>query len=515
MALSITTSATNFYVSPSGSPSNNGLTPATALIDIGQAGLLTQPGDTVFVMSGTYTNPDSNSNVVDIWRSGTAGHPIVYTNYPGDTPLIRSGNWAGIQVQGADYIVIDGFTVVGYNDSVTLAYAQAQENNTDNPLTAGNGIGCAPKYGNDSIKAHHVAIRNCKVSKCGGAGIYSDRSDYLDIENNTVSECGWYSPYGNSGISLYQNWNSDSAAGIKNYVIGNTCFGNQNLIPFYAVGSITDGNGIIIDDARNTQNGSTLGVYLGRTYVANNVVYGNGGRGIHCYLSDRVTIVNNTCYHNCQSPYVHDGEYTSYGTDSVYFVNNIASPDMGIPPIDTGVITTHLTVAYNLWTANDSPATPLGTNTVMGPANFTNPSTGASADFHLLAGSAAIGAGTHMYAPATDKDGDTRPALDAVDIGAYRFQALAGIVSMAEMGAALRVYPNPAQNTLMLALPNNAPAAVDIVIYDLSGRVVENTSRSIDTPSYIDIAGLAGGPYLIKAHDGNHQYLPTIFVKED
>jgi len=294
--------------------------------------------------------------------------------------------------------------------------------------------------------------------------------------------------------------------------MGNTCYGNQNLIPFYAVGSITDGNGIIIDDARNTQNGSTLGVYLGRTYIANNVVYGNGGRGIHCYLSDRVTIVSNTCYHNCQSPYVHHGEYTSYGTDSVYFINNIASPDTGISPIDTGVITTHLTVAYNLWATNDSLATPFGANTVTGPANFVNPSTDASADFHLLVGSAAIGAGTHWYAPAADKDGNPRAAMDSVDIGAYQYQVPGGIASVTGQRDLLIIYPNPAQNTLMLTLPNAPGSTIDIVIYDLSGRIVQNTSLSINTP-YIDISDLACGPYLIKAYGAEYQYAPTTFVK--
>jgi hypothetical protein len=74
------------------------------------------------------------------------------------------------------------------------------------------------------------------------------------------------------------------------------------------------------------------------------------------------------------------------------------------------------------------------------------------------------------------------------------------------------VYPNPAQNTLMLTLPNAPGSTIDIAIYDLSGRIVQNTSLSINTP-YIDISGLASGPYLIKAYEAEYQYKPTVFVK--
>jgi len=55
MLATISSFATNYYVSPTGSASNNGLSPATAKNDIEDAGLLTVLGDTVFVMNGTYT----------------------------------------------------------------------------------------------------------------------------------------------------------------------------------------------------------------------------------------------------------------------------------------------------------------------------------------------------------------------------------------------------------------------------------------------------------------------------
>ena len=420
---SISLFATNYYVSPTGSSSNNGLSPATAKDDIEEAGLLTSPGDTVFVMNGTYSWYNPNSDVVDIYNSGTANNWIVFINYPGHHPLIKSKNWAAISIQGADYVEVNGFEVIGNADSVTLAYAQSQQNNTNNPITSGNGIGCRSQYSNPSNLSHHIIIRNCKVSKCPGGGIFTYNADYIRIENNIVSECAWYAPFGNSGISLYQNWNSDSSTATKNFVVGNTCYRNENYIPFFASGSITDGNGIIIDDERNTQNGSTLGIYAGKTYIANNLVFDNGGRGIHCYESDKVIIVNNTAYKNCQSPAVKDGEYTAYSADSISFINNIAFPISGVPPVSkSSTSTTHLIVDHNLWAANSGIANPLGTNTITTPPNFILPSANPLlADFHLQARSTAINKGTHKQAPANDKDGNIRVSTDSVDIGCYEY----------------------------------------------------------------------------------------------
>ena len=172
LGLHFTHYATNYYVSPTGSSSNNGLSLATPKNDIEEAGLLTQGGDTVFILNGTYTKSNPNDNVVNIRNSGTANNWIVFINFPTNQPMIRAKNWSGIGIQGADYIEINGLEVIGYADSVTLAYAQAEQNNYNNPITSGNGIGCAPEYNNPQNKSHHITIRNCKVSKCPGGGIY-------------------------------------------------------------------------------------------------------------------------------------------------------------------------------------------------------------------------------------------------------------------------------------------------------------------------------------------------------
>ena len=68
-------------------------------------------------------------------------------------------------------------------------------------------------------------------------------------------------------------------------------------------------------------------------------------------------------------------------------------------------------VDYNVWYAGSK----VGTHDKVAASGFRN---AAAADFHLNAGAAAIDAGSPTNSPATDIDGDTRPAGKAPDAGA-------------------------------------------------------------------------------------------------
>ncbi len=468
--------AVNYYVSPSGNDDNDGLTTATAFETIEKSTYVVAPGDTVFIRNGIYTKTSPESLIAYLTISGTAGNPITFKNYPNENPILQMNgtNWAGFSINGCDYITIEGFTIIGNNDNITLAYAQSEQLNIGNPATSGSGIAINTEFNNEINKPHHIIVRNCKISKCGGGGIYSYNADYVTIENNTIWECGWYAPYGNSGISMYQNWNSDTNnADFKNFITGNTCYRNENFIPFYVVGSITDGNGIIIDDGRNTQNNSTLGVYLGKTYVANNLVFDNGARGIHIFESDNVLVINNTCYKNCKSPTTREGELTAFYASNVNFVNNIVAPGIEVPPISQ-FEANNIIALNNLFTSNESLANPVGTNTIIGNAAFVNPSTNfIEADFHLQQNSAAIGAGSTTNAPINDKDGINRLTNGTVDIGCYEYVNALNISSF-ELDKIL-VYPNPAKDYFSIQIPFNINLEnIKVNVIDLQGRIVKS-----------------------------------------
>jgi parallel beta-helix repeat protein len=420
-----------YYVSGTGSDSNDGLSISNAFRLLQNATDHTQPGDTVLVMNGTYSQAEPTWNVMNITRSGRADAWIAYKAYPGHTPKVKVRNWTGINVDGAAYILLEGFTVEGNRDEVSLDYALSQKNNLNNPITSGNCMGVVPKYqSNPEVRAHHIIIRNNNVSKCPGGGIYTTRADYIRVEDNIIWGNAYYAPYANSGLSFYQNHDIDNNTGAKMFIRRNVIYGNKNFVPFYFSNDnpdqrvITDGNGIIIDDARNTQSfvGSSGTPYRGCTFIANNIVYENGARGIHVFLSDNVTIINNTTYRNSSNPATPDGEITTIWASDVKVYNNIlyarsdrpANTRIGTPENpsdkDTQVFD------YNLVFSGTGFDTNKLNNIVGKNPNFVN---AAAKDFRLQSNSPTIDAGSSSLFARYDFNLVARPLGNGVDIGAY------------------------------------------------------------------------------------------------
>ncbi|MHC5830606.1 MAG: hypothetical protein ACYT04_85340, partial [Nostoc sp.] len=75
----------------------------------------------------------------------------------------------------------------------------------------------------------------------------------------------------------------------------NIVYDNQSLVPWSKAGKITEGHGIMLDTTNQSKDGTP---YLGKTLIANNIVYNNGNSGIGAFKADNVDIVNNTVYKN-------------------------------------------------------------------------------------------------------------------------------------------------------------------------------------------------------------------------
>jgi hypothetical protein len=403
-----------YYVSASGSDSNNGLSATSPFKTLQKSANLTNPGDTVLIMNGVYTNDHPKGESIKITRSGTANAWITYKAYPGHFPKLKHNGWNGILIQdGASYIEINGLEVIGNNATITLDYAMSQRFNTSNPLTNGN---CISIDGRRNGHPHHIRILNNKVHDCPGAGISAIQADYVTIEGNEVFNNAWYSVFGNSGISLYQNWRFDSNTGYKMFVRRNKVYNNRQYIPWIVTGKIQDGNGIIVDDSKNTQNNSTLGAYTGRTLVENNITYKNGGTGIHTYHSEHVDIVNNTAYLNNQSPEIDQGQILGNSSSDVRILNNI----LYAPPnkyVNNNYRNTNVTYNYNLY-ANSTLIRVKGPNDIVADPKFVNPSQG---DFRLQQTSPAINNAYSWKSLKSDYAGKFRPSSTGYDIGAYEY----------------------------------------------------------------------------------------------
>ncbi|WP_335030212.1 choice-of-anchor Q domain-containing protein [Nostoc sp.] len=407
--ISAVSTATTYYVSGQGNDKNSGLTTSSAFRTIQRAADLTDPGDTVLIMNGVYKNSGNAGSVVNIERSGNAKAWIRYKAYPGDSPKIQHNTWSGIGLSnGVSYIEINGLEVIGNNANVTLAYALNQKWNSSNRLTNGTCISVEGRVN----AVHHINILNNKVHDCGGAGISVMGADYVKVDNNTVFNTSWYSVYGCSGISFLKSYNSDNNRGYKMFVTNNRVYNNRMYIPWIGAGKITDGNGIIVDVSKLSQGGS----YRGRTLIANNITYWNGGSGIHAHDSEHVDIVNNTAYGNGQTSSLKKGQiYAGYSSDVKIF-NNIISAYPG-QKANSNMKNTNVTYDYNLYTKG-AEITVMGPHDIIGDPQFVNPSNG---DFRLKANSAAINKGYYWKDLKTDYAGKPRSA-GRYDIGAYEHQ---------------------------------------------------------------------------------------------
>ncbi len=401
-----------YYVSGTGNDKNDGLKEGAAFRTLQKAADLVQAGDTVYVMNGTYNSP--YANILSLAnKQGRADAPITFTALPGHTPVLQANknNWNAISITGSSYLVIEGLTLVGARDEITLDYALQQKNNTNNPATSGNGIFVDYIKGASNKRSHHITINNNNVSKFPGGGIGTREADYITIENNIVSGNAWYSPYGNQGITVYQSWNSDNnVTDYKIIIRGNTSYDNNSLVPWFVAGKITEGHGIMLDK-------SYIGdvAYTGKVLISNNLTYNNGGSGIQIFKGiNPVDVINNTTYNNSQT--ISNGEIFLNSAQNVHVSNNIFYARNG--QVTTSIVNSSNNVFDNNLAYN-------GTFRGTGSGNIINKDPlfvdAAKGNFRLKPESPAIDAGSNAFNSITKNiplDGDGNGTA-VIDIGAY------------------------------------------------------------------------------------------------
>jgi parallel beta-helix repeat protein len=399
-----------FYIAPSGNDTNPG-NEAKPWQTLQHAADTLKPGETVLVKSGTYTG-----GCLRIKTSGLPDQPITFKAYPGQTPRLETDNNYGCYavLVVASYIEFNGF-------EVAFTY------NTGDPKGwMGNGIGVSGYEAPEKL-AHHVRIVNNKVHDFPGGGIETIWADYITFEGNVSYGNAFWSTYQNSAMSLYQNVNFDQASGVHNVIRGNIAYRNENKVPNTANPStITDGNCIIVDDSRKTQNWTNQPnqphqsePYTGLTLIENNVCFDNGGRGVHVYSSDNVLARNNTLFKNERTPNIDNGELTAIDASDVHFVNNIVYARSDKPANGT-FNATNIVFERNLYFNTTNIPNKADNDLSVADPQFVQPSTDpALANFRLKSSSPALDAALTSQMPALDLEGHTRPQGSGPDLGAY------------------------------------------------------------------------------------------------
>ena len=249
-------------------------------------------GDRVVVLDGWY-----RENVY-LGNSGYGGGEIV----------LEAENREGARLEGwissndQSYIIVDGFDVT-------------------------NSSQIPPTKGISFVRCHHITVRDCRVRDCYGGGIAFDKTDWVLCEWNIVHNNAYFNPGQHSGISIYQpeyRGNDGRRYGI--IIRNNTSFGNYNFVNNRNFNRPTDGNGIVLDDYLKVQGGGVP--YDRPTLVENNLVFDNGGNGIHCFSSQNVRVRNNTVANNVGN-ISFAGEITTVESRRIYIYNNIAAPRPG------------------------------------------------------------------------------------------------------------------------------------------------------------------------------------------
>lgn len=423
------------YISATGKDSNDGMSPETPWKNFSKVLSNMQAGDVINVMPGTYSSQNSYKALIDLKEnhSGTEDRYITFRAYdPDNRPKFKAGGkgvWQCVNIQ-ASYIIFDGIEMEGNNQSLDSLSAdnisKDYRNNSWNDLavynTNGISIGAG---GSNSSYPHHVIIRNCVVHDFPGGGIGGQQADYLTFENNIVYNNAWFTMYACSGISILTPFNSDDEEGYHNNVIGNTVYNNHTKIKWYTSNNprFSDGNGIILDVNLSPDGGAPQeikddGAYRGKTLVANNVCYFNGGSGIHSFKAQNIDIINNTTYMNEQRYNGEYGEIFSQSGKNNRIVNNIMYSKPNGNCTNYGY-SGGASFANNIYfngglhgaSGNFKEADPLFMLAPVSPSE--------EADFHIPSDSPAAGFGIPQdFMPETDKDG--QPRTTRVDAGAYQ-----------------------------------------------------------------------------------------------
>jgi len=386
----------SLFVATTGNDANDGsaLAPWRTLQ---QAADVVNPGDTVTVRAGNYVG-------FDIRRDGTAANRITFLAESGVNITQRNAVTPdGINLEGADYVTIEGFTV----------------NNM-------------PRTGIRSVLNHHVVIRNNRADNNFKWGILTGFSDDIIIEGNVTSrsqdEHGIYFSnsadrpiirnnvsWGNRANGIHMN--GDASLGgdgiISNALVeGNVIYGN----------GVGGGSGINCDGVQNST-------------IRNNLIYNTHASGISLYRIDGGggssgnLVVNNTVLVAADGRWALNIQSGSTGNtvrNNIFYTYHSFRGSIDISADSLAGFSSDYNVLMNRMTTNggDSILTlaqwqasgrDLHSLVATPSQLFVNP---AGFDLHLSATSLALDVGTPQFAPTVDFEGTARPSGAGIDIGA-------------------------------------------------------------------------------------------------
>ncbi len=426
-----------YYVALDGDDANPG-TLARPWATLQHAADVLQPGDTVYVRGGVY------HQYVRLTRSGEPGRPITYAAYPGETVWLDGqgvdGKVAFDLADGVSHITIVGLNMRHWHDE--------------------GGDGSCITSWRDS---DHITVRDAEFYDCGSGAIqfYQD-SDYITVENvyihdNTLvgMDCG-IGPCGHWVLRRVRAINNGAESG-DTAADGIAIERGDDILVEDCEASGNAGDGF---DFKST--GTTLRRVIARNNARNNIkLWGErssliNGLAVDAGLTNLVlsgggsyTITNSLIASRRTYGYLAVfGEDDYAATTPVRLYNTIFyndNPAMGGTTVffSAGVrLQADHNLYYNPYRESDVICADfLGAGTCFSGAQINDGTWSARSgqgehsayadplfrdapgkDFHLMADSPAVDAGTAAWAPPRDLDGRPRPVGRAPDIGPYEYR---------------------------------------------------------------------------------------------
>ncbi len=538
-------SQNTYYVSITGSNSNNGTSIDQAWATIQKAMNEATSGSTVLIRGGIY------SEKVEVNVTGMPNEPIVFKNYQNEHPILDGTGLtnldAMIGIFDQSYITIQGLEIrnniqldaTGIIISGNCDWISILDNNIHDIHFSSNP-GDIP---NENSNSQPLIVYGTN----GGDPITN-----LLIEGNTIHDS-------RTGFSegLAVNGNVDGFEVLDNQVynisnIGIDIIGHEGEAPQndQARNGLIAGNhvyqckspyataaGIYVDGGkdliieRNKISHCQWGIEIGCENIGkttSNVIArsnwifknddagivmggfdfpGGSGKVINCQFS------NNSCYGNDHDPGDVTGEMNISYTENCEIINNIffINNSSGLALYIDDVGSQNLTLNYNLYYNNSAStfdingsiynsfaAYQAGSNqdlqsTFQDPL-FTNIATD---DYHLTGNSPALDGGDPNYTTSVgelDIDGDPRVLNDRIDQGADESAVTTDAHIVTNPSAGICIYPNPFFDKIIVDGDFNG---FNIQVINMNGQIVQDHTLS-SPPLEIDLSTLPSGIHFIK-----------------
>ncbi|NUM52032.1 MAG: hypothetical protein HUU46_00160 [Candidatus Hydrogenedentes bacterium] len=391
------------------SPTEDGLSWATAFTDIEPAIDTATKGDEIWVAKGVYGEVHNDPGGALVLKEGVS----LYGGFYGTETSRDQRNWAlhetvvdgstsrgGLQayhvIWAADALVVDGFTITG-------GFANVMEN----PNIWGGGFAAANPTGG-TVPWTGITVAHCTFrynEGCGGSAIYAYYVP-LTIEdcvfhNNGNSDTTWMGgavmTFG-APVAIRRSEFRDNG---RNYLTGGALYidtGAYEISRCRFVGNVGGFGGAIDID---TNPGGTISNCL--FYGNLGGTWGAEGGGICIDHNSTAAVTNCTFYGNQATD---GGALCTRNGSSATVTNCIAWNNVSTHEFGG----TNLTLKY--CDIEDMPAA--GTNFSLDPEFYDAP----RQDFRLRTSSPCRNAGTGIGAPSDDLNGVARPKEGAVDMGA-------------------------------------------------------------------------------------------------